>query len=826
MPRPACALALVLALSAAARAQPVLPAEVHPSLLFTRTEVPQLAQRIRREPYATWWATVLARASSPPDSASEERTKARYAKAAAFAWWLTGDDAHARTAAGFLLDMAFPPDGGDLGEPHNEGEVVMQYAQAYDMLHPFLEGYPDSLATVRDKLAEEADRLFDGIVVHEIDLGFLGKIRIRLHETTDPRDLSVLHLDNWHIRAYGGLGLAAYALAGHAGSGGSRPQEWADRAWDLVTRSFAHQIEPVDGGYAEGPFYARYAADVYLPYLFALKARSGIDLFADPLVSRLHDWSLNLRLPNGRRPNTDDAQIDDFYGNYLAGVDADGPVHHWDWLTDEQGLFVRGFNEMDAIAFYDDRVPAMPPDWGPTAFMPEAGDAVFRSDWSAAATYLLLRGEHGRARAQGLGHEHADETSFILYAHHEMLAVDAGYINFANHDKVNAGRAHSLILVDGEGPPIDRISGQAVDGGEDAWIEDTFAHPGADYAEVRAAYQGATFRRRLLFAGREYFVVADEVAAPAAHAFQWRLHGNGGGTSGGTYARTGELARWTRDRAELLAYLPARPGRTFAEADTVHSFDYLEELTHTFLAVTQADSTARFLAVLFPRPRTGQEPVFETAASSGGQAVGLGRGDGARDLTWARDAGADSTVIDAVASDAVASDAAFGWLRVQGGAVARYSLQDGTHLRAGSTVLAAASDTVDLFLMVAADSVGGYVRGAAGGFDLVLGGIDSVASARFAGAPTAVARAGAGWQLRLAGAGNLRLTTVPVDTTVAIPARPADFSGDGVVDLTDFFQFVDAFGQPATGPTARFDLTGDGLIDFTDFFQFADAFGR
>ena len=99
MLRSAGVFAFVAALTSAARAQPVLPAEVHPSLLFTRDEVPQLQERIRREPYATWWATVLARASSPPDSASEERTKARYAKAAAFAWWLTGDDAYARTAA-------------------------------------------------------------------------------------------------------------------------------------------------------------------------------------------------------------------------------------------------------------------------------------------------------------------------------------------------------------------------------------------------------------------------------------------------------------------------------------------------------------------------------------------------------------------------------------------------------------------------------------------------------------------------------------------------------------------------------------------------------
>lgn len=53
----------------------------------------------------------------------------------------------------------------------------------------------------------------------------------------------------------------------------------------------------------------------------------------------------------------------------------------------------------------------------------------------------------------------------------------------------------------------------------------------------------------------------------------------------------------------------------------------------------------------------------------------------------------------------------------------------------------------------------------------------------------------------------------------------ADFSGDGVVDFTDFFQFADAFGQPAEGFEAM-DLNGDGFVDFSDFFAFADAFGQ
>ena len=841
-------IAILLAIAGNARAQVSLPGEVHPSLSFTADQVSLLQERITREPYATWWATILARAQEPPDPVTEERTKARYAKAAAFAWWMTGDSLYAHTSAGLLLDMKFPRDGGDLGEPHNEGEVVMQYAQAYDMLHPFLVGYPDSLSSVRDLLADEADRMFDGIVVEEFDLGFFGTLKIRLHETTDPRDLSITHLDNWHIRLYGGLGLAAYALADHAGSGGSDPQEWADRAHDLVTRSLAHVIDEEEGGYAESPFYQRYAADVYLPYAFALRSLSAIDLFSDPLLDRTHDWSVNIRLPNGRRPNTDDGHLDDTYGHYLAGVDADGAVHHWDWLNNENGPYVRGFNEPDAILFYDDTLPSQEPTRGPTIFMPAAGDAVFRTDWSTDATYLLLRGEHGRVREQGFGHEHADETSFILYAHGEMLAVDGGYINFTNHDKVNWGNAHSLIMIDGQGPPLDRISGAAVDGGEDAYIEQTLTHAAGDYAEVRAAYLDASLRRRVLFANREYFVIADEATSDHGRVYEWRLHGNGGGTSGGSYARDGSLARWTRPNAELLAYLPARTGRTFSEADTIHSFDYLEEPTHTFLKVTESDSTAEFLSVLFPRSIDGEKPTLTTATSTGGQAIRLIREDGAEEVTWLRNAAADSVTIDSVAGGTASTDAAFGWLRVESSTVRTWSLQDGMRLHVGDADLIVSTDTVDVLLTAAADSVGGFVRGPDTGYDIILGGIDSVTAAQFDGLSTTVTRlAPASWQLSLAGAGHLLLTTValytttptdtavvdpgdtavtdPGDTVVVTPEEKSDFSGDGVVDFSDFFQFAAVFGLQVEGEDARFDLNGDGAVDFSDFFIFADAFG-
>ena len=169
--------------------------------------------------------------------------------------------------------------------------------------------------------------------------------------------------------------------------------------------------------------------------------------------------------------------------------------------------------------------------------MPGAGDAVMRSDWTEDATYMLLRGEHGRVRAHGLGHEHPDETSFILYAGGEMLAVDAGYINFPNHHKVNSGRNHNVVLVNGKGPPLFMAGNASIGGGNDAFLQRFYASDFMDYAEVVAQYQDTDVMRRVMFIGKRYFAVADELSSTGENHFEWRLHGNGGGTSGGTYQR-------------------------------------------------------------------------------------------------------------------------------------------------------------------------------------------------------------------------------------------------------------------------------------------------
>ena len=104
--------------------------DARPSLLFSREDIPTLRERIQRPPYDAWWSTVLTRAQNGLPDSAPERTKARLAKTLAFVYLMTDEETWAQQALAIMRDTRFPPRGGDMGQPHNEGELVAHYALA------------------------------------------------------------------------------------------------------------------------------------------------------------------------------------------------------------------------------------------------------------------------------------------------------------------------------------------------------------------------------------------------------------------------------------------------------------------------------------------------------------------------------------------------------------------------------------------------------------------------------------------------------------------------------------------------------------------------
>ena len=62
---------------------------------------------------------------------------------------------------------------------------------------------------------------------------------------------------------------------------------------------------------------------------------------------------------------------------------------------------------------------------------------------------------------------------------------------------------------------------------------------------------------------------------------------------------------------------------------------------------------------------------------------------------------------------------------------------------------------------------------------------------------------------------------------VSLPPSPADFNGDGIVGLEDFFAFAEVYGSVKGDGIyqAKFDLNRNGSIGLEDFFIFAESFG-
>ncbi len=65
------------------------------------------------------------------------------------------------------------------------------------------------------------------------------------------------------------------------------------------------------------------------------------------------------------------------------------------------------------------------------------------------------------------------------------------------------------------------------------------------------------------------------------------------------------------------------------------------------------------------------------------------------------------------------------------------------------------------------------------------------------------------------------LTISGVVQPLSVEAK-SDFDGDGVVGITDFLLFVEAFGSA----NSQFDIDGDGVVGITDFLLFVEAFGK
>jgi hypothetical protein len=433
-------------------------------------------------------------------------------------------------------------------------------------------------------------------------------------------------------------------------------------------------------------------------------------ILRSPLFRRAYEWMARIQQPDGRRPSIDEGCTTDSPPGgalwpYVTGGGG-GELPLWDFVFASRGDAIHDPRWAGYLLARADlaRAPTAVP-LRATQLLERSGQVIFRSGWSEDAIWAAVLGESGLMRSAV--HNHADATSFQLYAFGEPLALDTGYFEPPNMDSYTGRQmtvgpeAHNLILVDGKGAPSPGLYGA---GDVEATIRGSFDADGLDYAEVHATYRQVAFTRGVLFASERYLVIADALEAGAAHAYTWRLHGFGGGSSirqnyeVGTLALGSDGAVWTRSLAKLKLVLDATTGRpAFTSGTFPHEFTSGWEGYHGYadgVIKTRAGAgDAGFLAVVFPQRAALAFPKVAIQEALDGVACISVSGGGFRDLMAARVADGKRVTLKVEGFGAVRTDADFFWLALDAaGEVERAFIRGGTELiRDGVKVIEGAS---------------------------------------------------------------------------------------------------------------------------------------
>ena len=633
-----------------------------PRIVLRGADVPVVQERVEREPYRT----LMLRTATPIRQAegialddhliASERIKAKAAKDLAFQYAIDRTVVNgevvpfptpaARQAAGdrvkeLLLAMytesrlGGPPPLGGSDRDINTSEEIVGYASAYDTLAGAGYDFGADHDAVRENIADLAADLYDNYV-HIETAGNLA--------ATLP--------NNHRSKSAAAIGVAALALAESQPDLDADPDDirdpgaWLAFAIDQIDLVEQWLYGAGDGAYGEGTYYQRYAAQNLLPFLRAWDRLTGgaavvvggrtlPSLYRDPASRATQRWLLDMTLPDGSLAPIDDGNVGfSYYWGALPQDGPDAPAYAWRWANAPVPYDSDGSIDLaaDQIVAFDDSITPAPPSGSPTRFYLDGGNAVFRSDWGPDAVTSVVLGEHGAAmelgrdregkgRLASAAHEHPDAGAFLLHAFGERLLLDPGYLTWETRAAVNKAEDHNGILVNGAGPKdpftasvfwAQDFSGPPPVDGE-ATLSAPFDTGFVDGARVTTRYgsPATDVSRRFLFADDRYLLVEDRVAAAAPADFTWLLHGNGGGTSGGTFTPQPLGGRWERAGARIDAVVVGSgTPLTIGTRTANHEVEGRRQLTHTALSATGSGATARALTLLYPTRAGDPAPLI------------------------------------------------------------------------------------------------------------------------------------------------------------------------------------------------------------------------
>jgi len=605
---------------------------VHPTLVVTPDRKQEILGRLDQEPWATALAALEERAARPweenPDpevwSSSIAGRNAETAQDAAMLAWLLDDEVHAAKAVDLLerMETHYETHGVwdiNIRMPHS----LIGYTNAVDLLR----GTPYFDEEAAEAAIEKITAINDAFFIQYVEDDFARQATLGFSQNNHP------------IRTASAIGYVAIAFPDNPRA--KEQADWAVSELDYLWGPDGRYVQP-DGGISEGPFYYSFAFGPAIAFFIAMdnavepdrafvrdcRNRQDVDpwtghgcvegeafTFDNPLHGDLFpstvDWWIAIRLPSGNCPPLGDAYFNPLNGAALLTSFAGVPQHRWSWETNVDRPRVMTGN-LDLLPWHlvyvDPEVDPAEPTFT-TRFLPEAGNAVFRSGWDADARWLMLVAEQGAARKTL--HDHVDGMSFSMAAYGEYLLVDPGYykpqeltltINSQAH-------AHNVVLVNGRGAPH---HGLLFDfGDEDALLRNTWDGDRIDYAEAHQRYQEVDFERSVAMVRDRYFVVADRLSTTvsASREYSWRLGGYAGHGSGGSFTLNPDGATWERTAAGVDVHLAStasgmvveEPGLVELSAPHVHQFELNREVNHhAVIDGVVTEVAPEFLAILAP----------------------------------------------------------------------------------------------------------------------------------------------------------------------------------------------------------------------------------
>ncbi|KAA9339985.1 heparinase II/III domain-containing protein [Adhaeribacter soli] len=677
-----------------------------PRTLLKANALPEVRQSLqesaRKEIYQSVYAWALATPPATNSTDTDRRLRARAAKNVAFIRIIglnynldtlnSAQKNDLETKAISLLDNLNPAVEAfwSYEKWQWRSKELIDYLIAYDLLRGA--GVPEArLLTAKTNLQNFAGRLYSN------GSGFVGSIN-----------------NNHLFMTAAALGMAGVVLNDMTSTTvANQPQSWINIGMynidNAMWRNAGRQSEPgVVAGYAEGPYYFKYAMQNCLPFFRAFgnflpdgtysftwnnTTRQIRNPFFDPNYDLLYQWITDITLPDGRLPALEDSYIDMAMPELaLTGKAQFVKEFHPQNLEANQlrtlDAQLDGTVDLRANYLAANVNPLPKPEKALTSY-PEAGNLVFRSGNGFAGNYLHVYGKKGLALTNSGGHNHGDAGSFTLYSQGQLLALDAGYLNYNRRGEVGNATNHNLVLVDGAGPLIG-TSSAANDAA--ATIQHPFQTSGLSYGEVATAYSGASITRKTLSVRGEYYLMTDFISAAAPHNFTWQLHGFGleNGTSAqGTFTdnAANHEGIWQKNGVSLKAHVTATNGvSSYTKTTGIHETTYNQAESHTTFLVNKANvSQTQFLAALLPYTSPALTATTLPLSNMAGLVTASAQ---FTDVAFTQADTIMQTVTAATLPETLRSDASFTFYSEDiSGELAQVFLQNGTTLVYGSEQL-------------------------------------------------------------------------------------------------------------------------------------------